>query len=141
MNHRFGKLARDLDVLTRRQMLGVLGGAAVLPLVGCTTTSSPATGSDAAPQSGIDAPIVSECSTIPEETGGPYPGDGTNGQNALSLSGIVRSDIRPSLNTSTVAAGVPLTVRLFLVNTSASCDPLAGYAVYLWHCDRSGQYS
>jgi protocatechuate 3,4-dioxygenase beta subunit len=27
------------------------------------------------------------------------------------------------------------------VNTSASCANLAGYAIYLWHCDRSGGYS
>jgi len=36
------------------------------------------------------------CSLIPTETAGPYPGDGTNGNgiNALTQSGIVRSDIR-----------------------------------------------
>ena len=25
--------------------------------------------------------------------------------------------------------------------SASSCSPLAGYAVYLWHCDRAGNYS
>lgn len=85
------------------------------------------------------------CSIIPQETGGPYPGDGTNSVNGslvnvLALSGIIRSDIRSSFaGASGVAAGIPLTIKLNLVN--ASCDPLVGYAIYLWHCDRDGNYS
>jgi protocatechuate 3,4-dioxygenase beta subunit len=87
------------------------------------------------------------CSVIPEETAGPYPGDGSNSSsggiaNALALSGIVRSDIRSSIaGASGTASGVPLTVRLTLVNTGASCASLAGYAIYLWHCDALGRYS
>jgi hypothetical protein len=79
----------------------------------------------------------------PSETGGPYPGDGTNGPNVLVQTGIVRSDIRSSFGTSgtTTAPGVPLTVTLQLVNTNANCAPLVGYVVYLWHCDASGRYS
>ncbi len=62
--------------------------------------------------------------------------------NALTLSGIVRPDIRSSIaGSSGVAAGISLTVTLKLVNTGASCAPLAGHAIYLWHCDRSGGYS
>lgn len=103
---------------------------------------------------------VSSCSEIPTETAGPYPADGSNGAgggggpgapgnqttgstiNALTLSGIVRSDIRTSISgAGTTAAGVPLTVRLKLVDTSNSCGSLAGRAIYLWHCDREGNYS
>jgi len=36
---------------------------------------------------------------------------------------------------------VPLTVTLTLVNTNNSCASLAGYAIYIWHCNRAGQYS
>jgi protocatechuate 3,4-dioxygenase beta subunit len=36
---------------------------------------------------------------------------------------------------------VPLTIRLALVNASQNCAPAAGAAVYLWHCDRDGNYS
>jgi len=35
---------------------------------------------------------------------------------------------------------VPLTIVLNIVSAS-SCAPLAGRAVYLWHCDRLGRYS
>jgi protocatechuate 3,4-dioxygenase beta subunit len=84
----------------------------------------------------------SSCSVIPSETAGPYPGDGTNGANALTLSGIVRSTITSSLGSASgVAAGVPLTVKLRIVNTAASCAALAGRAVYLWHADALGRYS
>ncbi|MET3435894.1 intradiol ring-cleavage dioxygenase [Sphingomonas sp. 1185] len=58
------------------------------------------------------------------------------------MSGVVRSDIRPSfLSTTTVATGVLLKITLTLVDVNATCAPLAGYAVYLWHCDRQGLYS
>ena len=84
---------------------------------------------------------------IPDETAGPYPGDGTNRNssgvvNVLTLAGIVRSDLRHSIDgLSGTAEGVPLTVTLKLVNTASSCASLAGHAIYLWHCDRSGGYS
>lgn len=48
---------------------------------------------------GAVAPLPSPslaCTLIPSETEGSYPGDGTNGPNVLTQTGIVRSDIRPS---------------------------------------------
>lgn len=59
----------------------------------------------------------------------------------LVESGIVRSDIRSSFGDySGRAEGVPLTIDLTIV-TASSGAPLAGAAVYLWHCDRDGGYS
>ncbi len=92
------------------------------------------------------AQAAAACVTkIPSETAGPFPGDGSNasGQqlNVLQRSGIVRSDIRTSLNTKKVAAGVPLVIELTLVNTNKDCVALAGYAIYAWHCTRDGNYS
>lgn len=90
---------------------------------------------------------AASCPTINDETAGPYPADGTNsvngvGVNTLTLSGIVRSDMRSSFAGMTgVAPGVPLTVTLKLVNSSLNCASLAGRAIYLWHCDRAGNYS
>jgi hypothetical protein len=123
-----GGLEYDLKTLTRlanrRGVLRWLAGTALLPLVGCGGSSADG-GSDAG---------VTTCSTIPEETAGPYPGDGSNGANALALSGIVRSDIRSSIAGATgVADGVPLSVELTLVNSSSSCAALTGYAIHLWH--------
>jgi protocatechuate 3,4-dioxygenase beta subunit len=60
----------------------------------------------------------------------------------LAESGIVRSDIRSSIGSATgVADGIPLTVELTVTDTANGCAPLAGAAVYLWHCDREGRYS
>lgn len=136
-HHHAPRLAHDLRVLSaslsRRELLGVLGGAGALALIGCGGSG----GAPARP----DASTGPGCTRIPEEIAGPYPGDGTNGKNALALAGIVRSDIRSSLGGGhTVAAGLPLTVTLTIVD-GAGCTPLAGRAVYLWHCDRDGNYS
>ena len=78
----------------------------------------------------------------PAETAGPYPGDGSNGPNVLIESGIVRSDIRPSFGSySGLAEGVPTTIELTLQDITKNCAAGAGMAVYIWHCDRAGNYS
>ena len=78
---------------------------------------------------------------IPEETAGPYPGDGSNGPNVLTQSGVVRSDITSSFGSASgVAAGVPLTITLRLIDVTNG-GVLRGAAVYLWHCDQAGRYS
>ena len=83
------------------------------------------------------------CTLIPTEIAGPFPGDGTNGPNALALGGIVRSDIRSSFGSfgSDVAAGTPVTLTLQLMSTTTDCVPLAGLAVYIWQCDAVSGYS
>jgi len=121
-----------------------------------TTTTSTTTGSSTTTTTGSTTPTTTtvstsntttSCSVIPEETAGPYPGDGTNTSsgstsNVLTASGIVRSNIVSSFGSSTgKAVGVPLTITLKVVNTNASCASLAGFAVYLWHCDQLGRYS
>jgi len=140
-------LAHDLrELLARRQALRWLGSAGIAGLVGCGGGSDAAASDDSSSGSSSGS-SSSSCSVIPEETAGPYPGDGSNSSNgsvanALMLSGIVRSDIRSSIaGASGVASGVPLTVTLALVNANASCASLEGYAVYLWHCDALGRYS
>ena len=79
---------------------------------------------------------------VPTETAGPFPGDGSNGPDVLDDSGVVRHDIRRSFGDSkTLAKGVPLRVNLTVTKAAKSYAPLAGAAVYIWHCDRSGRYS
>jgi protocatechuate 3,4-dioxygenase beta subunit len=151
-------LAFDLSTLMeRRKALKLMGTAALVGLVGCasaksastaTTAGSTATtaGSTAASvttaASASTAATSGTCEVIPNETAGPYPGDGSNGANVLNVSGAVRSDIRSSFGTSTTTAkGVPLTIKLSIVELAKSCGPLAGAAVYLWHCNIDGQYS
>lgn len=110
--------------------------------IAATPTASPTTSPTASPTAtSVPGACVSE---IPQETAGPYPADGSNASNqnlnVLTRSGIVRSDIRSSTS-GTTAAGVPLTIVLNLVDSNSNCAPLAGYAVYIWHCDREGKYS
>ena len=146
-------LLADSQLMHRRRLLGLgLGGSAALLLAGCgggtadtdgyvlSSTSSSSSGSGSSSSSSSSS-SNGNCSTIPEETAGPYPGDGSNGVNVLTRSGIVRRDIRTSLNTGNTAAGVPLTVILQLVNINDGCAVLTDYAIYLWHCDRDGNYS
>jgi protocatechuate 3,4-dioxygenase beta subunit len=145
-------LARLLETATsRRQSLRwLLSGMAGLPLAGCGGGAGSVEDSAASSSTGSTGSTGSSgasCALIPEETGGPYPGDGTNSNgsgiaNALTLSGIVRSDIRSSVAPgSATAQGIPLTIRLQLVNVGAGCAAVVGAAVYLWHCDRDGNYS
>ena len=94
------------------------------------------------PSESSDTDTAASCEEIPDETAGPYPGDGSNGPNVLTESGIVRSDIRSSFGSASgTAEGIPLTVTLSLLDQASGCAPLAGAAVYLWHCDREGRYS
>ena len=65
----------------------------------------------------------------------------TGGVNVLTRSGVVRKDLKTSLGTGNTAAGVPTTLTLQLVNSAGACAPLAGYAIYAWHCNRDGEYS
>ena len=81
------------------------------------------------------------CSKVPSETAGPFPGDGSNGANALNATGVVRSDIRTSFaGLSGTAVGIPLTISLTVVSAT-TCAPLANRAVYICHCNRAGLYS
>lgn len=115
----------------------MLCAAAAVPVLACNETIG---GADSESDGGTTG--SGSCETIPEETAGPYPGDGSNGPNVLALSGIVRSDITTSIaGASGTAAGVPLTIELTVVHSNDGCRTLAGYAVYLWHCDRDGKYS
>jgi protocatechuate 3,4-dioxygenase beta subunit len=79
---------------------------------------------------------------IPEETAGPYPGDGSNGPNVLTESGVVRSDITSSFGSmSGTTEGVPLTIELTVLDNANGNAAYAGAAVYLWHCTSDGNYS
>ena len=169
VNHRETDLEnhdRGLDydlprLLHRRGMLklvaGVgLAGAGLITLGACgseTTTGgagSPSGSRPAGPPGGGPggaAPETTQTSDtangeLPEETGGPFPGDGSNGANVLNQSGIVRRDITSSFGSSTTKAeGVPLSITMTINDYANDKAPLAGGAVYVWHCDREGRYS
>ena len=128
-------LAFDVvTVLSRRNLFGLLGaGAAGLTLAACSADASGSTTTD---------DLAGDLTEIPDETAGPYPGDGSNGPDVLTESGIVRSDITTSFGeASGVAEGVPMTLDLTILDLAGGGAPFAGVAVYVWHCTRAGQYS
>ncbi|MEU4158918.1 intradiol ring-cleavage dioxygenase [Actinoplanes sp. NPDC026670] len=132
-------LGFDLDTLMgRRQLLRAFGiGAATLGLAACTSPSSTSTST-----SSTAATSTVSAGEIPDETAGPYPGDGSNGPDVLEQSGIVRSDIRTSFgDASGTAEGVPMTLELTIKDLANGGAAFAGVAVYVWHCDRAGLYS
>lgn len=137
--------------ISRREALKygfiTLGGLSAGSLFGCAqndfSVSGSASGGSATDSNG------NVCSVIPSETEGPYPAHDDDAKNVLRFSGIVRNDIRSSLTSgagsgytgTATAVGVPLQLTLNLQNVSSSCDPLAGYAIYIWHCTVDGLYS
>lgn len=130
-------LAHDLRTMTRRRALFFFGaGAAGLAAAGC------ASGSDTATTATGTTTASNSVAAAPQETAGPYPGDGSNGPNVLVQSGVVRSDITSSFGGFTgTAEGVPMTLRISLKDLANSGAAGAGMAVYVWHCDRDGEYS
>lgn len=158
-------LAHDLKVIAamtnRRRALRLFAGVGTAALVGgcgtgssssgsvsTTATPTPTATATPTPTATASTTPTGACLVDPTETAGPYPADGSNASNGstsnvLTASGVIRSDIRSSfLNGSTTTVpGVALQLTLTIVNVNAACAPLAGYLVYLWHCDAQGRYS
>jgi protocatechuate 3,4-dioxygenase beta subunit len=131
-------LSYDLPALiSRRRALGVLASG-----IGAAALAACASSDNGGQATATDDDKSSSAGEIPEETAGPYPGDGSNGPNVLAESGVVRSDITSSFGgASATAEGLRTTLEMTLIDVVAGGTPLAGAAVYLWHCDRDGRYS
>lgn len=129
-------LGFDLGTLMgRRKLLRAFGvGALGLGLAACTNSGESSSSSTSG--------STTSSGEIPDETAGPYPGDGSNGPDVLEQSGVVRSDIRSSFGTgSKTAEGVPMTLELTIKDLANGGAGFANTAVYAWHCDRDGKYS
>ncbi|GAA1855464.1 3,4-dioxygenase subunit beta [Microlunatus capsulatus] len=122
-----------VTLLSRRRLLRAAGlGATAVTLTACGATAA---------TSGSPSAAAGALAEIPDETAGPYPGDGSNGPDVLEQSGIVRRDIRSSFGDADgTAEGVAMTLQLDLVDL-ADGSPFTGAAVYVWHCTREGGYS
>jgi protocatechuate 3,4-dioxygenase beta subunit len=138
----------DFDLpklISRRRVIGILAGSATSAvLASCGASSSSGESGTTAATGSTTTGTTSSGSTseIPDETAGPFPGDGSNGPNVLNESGVVRQDISKSFgDASGVAEGVPTTVQMTLLDVAGGGKPLAGAAVYLWHCTRDGAYT
>jgi protocatechuate 3,4-dioxygenase beta subunit len=125
-------VAFDLRTLvTRRGVLSLVGlGVGSLALAACAPSAS-----------GSGAASTTSTGEIPDETAGPYPGDGSNGADVLEQSGILRSDIRSSIGGGATATGVPMALSLTVLDKANNDAPFRDVAVYVWHCDSAGGYS
>lgn len=113
--------------LDRRRALTLLGGAGLAVLVGCGGGADDAGSDGGGGSTTAAAGDGADCETIPEETAGPYPGDGSNGPDVLAEKGIVRRDIRPNLGSvEGVADGVDLTIQLVVRDRGNGCGRRPG---------------
>lgn len=141
-------------IMTRRRTLKTLSTLSLVGLAGCgggnsnsanssgtnsssssssssnssTSTSSSSTSSSSTSSSGGGS--AGSCVLIPSETEGPYPLSAI-----LSNSAMFRQDITEG------KTGIPLTVKLRLLDINNSCASFPYAAFYIWHCDKDGVYS
>ena len=119
--------AEDL-VLSRRGALAKLGGLAVVALgggaLGARELLEPDAANAAANGPAAVASGLVSCVLAPEQTEGPY----------------YVEDAAIRRNVTDGKQGVGLTLRLVVVNV-ATCKPIKGAAVEIWHCDAGGAYS
>ena len=108
-------------ILSRREVLTLLGGVGAAMLFGCKSEQSKQPTNPNLP-----------CVVRPEQTEGPYFVDEM----------LNRSDIRSDPSNGTVKDGVPLQLTLNVYRISGdTCIPLASTIVDIWHCDALGIYS
>ena len=141
-------------ILSRREMLALLGSAGAAVLVGCSDNDSPAASTSqatgptdtvaagASPSIGAasttagaataTATAIPACVVTPALTEGPYFVDEK----------LNRADIRSDPTNSAVKAGTPLALTFVVQRVAGGqCAPLANATVDVWHCDAAGVYS
>ncbi|MGQ0849526.1 MAG: dioxygenase family protein [Actinomycetota bacterium] len=106
-------------LLSRRSALRLLGGASLALIAGCARQEPV----------GAQAPALTDCVLIPEETAGPF---------GLDLAGrdvFFRTEIAEG------HPGVRLALEMSVLDVDKACAPMAGARVDVWHCDATGAYS
>jgi len=125
-------------ILSRREVLSLLGGTALIAACAPATLSPSATATSAGTAAATAAPAASNvvalpsCVVRPALTEGPYFVDEK----------LNRSDIRSDPSTNAVKPGVTLALTFVVSKVSgSSCAALANATVDAWHCDALGAYS
>ena len=112
---------------------GSSSGAVALA-VGVTTVSIVVTAEDGVTTAtytlAVTRSAAGSCTLTASETDGPFPLYAV-----LSNASMARSNITEG------KTGVPLALTLTVQDLSNGCTPIAGAAVYIWHCDKDGLYS
>jgi protocatechuate 3,4-dioxygenase beta subunit len=115
--------------ITRRRALAVTGGTVAASGIAIAGYRSAFADTATTAEASASASAISTGGTCTQlmtsVTEGPYYLDGA----------LVRKDITEGKN------GVPLTLRLTVVDATDGCTPVPGAAVEIWHCDAWGYYS
>jgi protocatechuate 3,4-dioxygenase beta subunit len=109
-----GTMSTDDLTLSRRGLIGVLGGGVASVAFGARTLQA----------FGANDGSVATCLLTPEVTEGPYWIDNK----------LTRYDVREG------KPGLPLVLQFAIVNAK-SCKPIKNADVEIWHADASGEYS
>ena len=156
-------------VLSRREVLALLGAAWAALLVGCLPESEPVQpmGTATAIQGASGTPAQAAASTPTQAvaaatstqvTTASTPSQVASAANTVTVPSCVvrpeltegpyfvderleRSDIRSDPSDGSVKEGAPLEIVFRVSEIGAGCVPLAGAAVDMWHCDALGVYS
>jgi protocatechuate 3,4-dioxygenase beta subunit len=159
------------SILSRREILKLLGAAGAVMLVGCGPSQSGSGATAAAPTAGTTPTLnaeaqtaqalpptaitaqAAEVATAEGATTAVAAGGGatvpacvvrpevTEGPYYVDVD-LMRSDIRSDATTGEVKAGTPLALTFNVSQVSqGSCTPLEGATVEIWHCDAVGVYS
>lgn len=136
-------------ILTRREVVSLIGGGALAMLLGAgcggggstgpstssnspSATATPNPNATATPTPVATAIGTTTCVARPELTEGPYFVDEK----------LNRSDIRSDPGTGTVQSGVLLTLKFNVgLLSGGSCAALTGALVDVWHANALGKYS
>lgn len=130
-------------ILSRREVLALLGGSGAALLAACApgalTSASPTAAAQQTSAAATTAAAASSAATVlpscivrPALTEGPYFVDEK----------LDRSDIRSDPGTGAVRPGALLTLNFLVSRVSGSaCTALSGAVVDVWHCDALGVYS
>jgi protocatechuate 3,4-dioxygenase beta subunit len=116
---------------------GALSVVVSQALLGCSTDSATAAGTDAGDATATGSTssggsASTSCVLTAALTEGPYFVDEK----------LQRSDIRADPATGVVSGGMPLTLKFGVARVSGSaCTPLTGAYLDVWHCDAAGLYS
>lgn len=139
-------LTFDLGTLiSRRRAFSLTGAGAGAILLAACSAEEPANRSSAstaaASVNATPSPTAAHTDEMPQETAGPYPGDGSNGPDVLDETGVERSNLTTSIGDTTAVAGTAMTMTIKIVDLANDNQPMVGAAVYVWHCDAQGNYS
>jgi len=135
-------------VLSRREVLALMGVVSMGAVAVACAPGSAASGSATAPASGSAAGTAAtalatatavavasslpSCVVVPELTEGPY----------YVNENLDRSDIRVDTSDGSVSEGAVLTLDWVVSQVDCNaCIPLQGVLVDVWHCDAAGNYS